>query len=40
MLAESQNNLRNDQRSTEKFEVVKDSKYCKPRTIENEPVNC
>ena len=37
MLVESQNKLRNDQKSTEKFEVVKHGKYCKPRSIENEP---
>ena len=40
MLVESQNKSRNDQKSTEKFEVVKHKKYCKPRSIENEPVNC
>ena len=40
MLVESQNKSRNDQKSTEKFEVVKHRKYCKPRSIENEPVNC
>ena len=40
MLIESQNKSRNDQKSTEKFEVVKHRKYCKPRSIENEPINC
>ena len=40
MLVKSQNKSRNDQKSTEKFEVVKHKKYCKPRSIENEPVNC
>ena len=40
MLVESQNKLRNDQKSKEKFEVVKHRKYCKPRNLENEPVNC
>ena len=40
MLVESQNKQRNDQKSTEKFEVVKHRKYCKPRSIENEPINC
>ena len=38
MLVESQNKLRNDQKSKEKFEVVKHRKYCKPRSIENEPI--
>ena len=40
MLVESQNKLRNDQNSTEKFKVVKHRKYCKPRSVENEPINC
>ena len=40
MLVESQNKSRNDQKSTEKFEVVKYRKYCKPRSTENEPINC
>ena len=40
MLVESQNKSRNDQKSTEKFEVVKHRKCCKPRSIENEPINC
>ena len=40
MLVESQNKSRNDQKSTEKFEVVKHRKYCKPRSIENEQINC
>ena len=40
MLVESQNKSRNDQKSTEKFEIVKHRKYCKPRSIENEPINC
>ena len=40
MLVESQNKSRNDQKSTEKFEVVKHRKYCKPRSIENELINC
>ena len=40
MLVESQNKSRNDQKSTEKFEVVKHRKYCKPRSIENKPINC
>ena len=30
MLAESQNKLRNDQVLTEKIEIVKHWKYCKP----------
>ena len=30
----------NNQKSTEKFEVVKHRKYYKPRSIENEPINC
>ena len=37
---ESQNKLHNDQKSTEKFEVVKHRKYCKPKSIENEPITC
>ena len=37
---ESQNKLHNNQKSTEKFEVVKHRKYCKPRSIENEPITC
>ena len=40
MLVESQIKTRNDQNATEKFEVVKHRKYCKPRSIENEPINC
>ena len=40
MLVENQNKSRNDQKTTEKFEVLKNSKYCKPRKIENEPINC
>ena len=40
MLVESQNKLRKDGKSTEKSEVVKHKKYCKPRSIENEPINC
>ena len=40
MLVESQIKTRNDQNATEKFEVVKHRKYCKPRRIENEPINC
>ena len=40
MLVESQNKSRNNQKSTEKFEVVKNRKYCKPRSIENKPINC
>ena len=40
MLVKSQNKSRNDQKSTEKFEVVKHKKYCKPRSIENELINC
>ena len=40
MLVESQNKSRNDQRSAEKFELVKHRKCCKPRRIENEPINC
>ena len=40
MLVESQIKTRNDQNSTEKFEVVKHRKYCKPRSTENEPINC
>ena len=39
-LVESQNKLRNHQKSTEKIEVVKHRKYCKPRSIETEPINC
>ena len=39
MLVESQNKSRNDQKSTEKFEIVKHRKYCKPRSIEEEPIN-
>ena len=40
MLVKSQNKSRNDQKSTEKFEVVKHRKYCKPRSIDNEPIKC
>ena len=40
ILVESQNKLHNDQKSTEKFEVVKHRKYCKPKSIETEPINC
>ena len=40
LLVESQNKSRNDQKSTEKFEVVKHRKYCKPGSIENELINC
>ena len=40
MLVERQNKSRNHQKSTETFEVVKSRKYCKPRSIENEPTNC
>ena len=40
MLVETQNKSRNDQKSAEKFELVKHRKYCKPRSIENEPMNC
>ena len=40
MLVESENKLRNDQKSTGKFKVVKHRKYCKPRSIKNEPINC
>ena len=40
MLVESQNKSRNDQKSAEKFEVVKQRKYCKPKSIENEPISC
>ena len=40
MLVESQNKQRNDQKSIEKFEGVKHRKYCKLRSIENEPINC
>ena len=40
MLVESQSKSRNDQKSTEKSEVVKHRKYCKPRSIENEPISC
>ena len=29
-----------DQKSTETFEVVKHRKCCKPRSNENEPINC
>ena len=39
-LFESENKLRNDRKSTEKFEVVKHRKYCKRRSIENEPIKC
>ena len=40
MLVESQNKSRHDQELTKKFEVVKTRKYCKPRSIENKPINC
>ena len=40
MLVESQNNSRKSQKSSEKFEVVKHRKYCKPRRVENEPISC
>ena len=40
MLVESQNKSRKDQKSTEKLEVVKHRKCWKPRSIENEPINC
>ena len=40
IIVESQNISRNDQKSTVKFEIVKHRKYCKPRSIENEPTNC
>ena len=39
MLVESQNKSRNHQKSTETFEVVKNRKYFKQRSIENEPIN-
>ena len=40
MLVKSQNRMPNDQKSTEKFEVTKHRKYCKPRSIENKLINC
>ena len=40
MLAKSQNRSPNDEKSTEKFEVTKHTKYGKPRSIENEQINC
>ena len=40
MLVERQNKSRNNQKSTEKFEIVKHRKYCKPRSIDEEPINC
>ena len=40
MLVESQSKSCNDQKPTKKFEVVKHRKYCKPRSIENEPIKC
>ena len=40
MLVKSQKRSPNNQKSTEKFEVVKHRKYCKPRSIENEQINC
>ena len=40
ILVESQNKLHNDQKATEKFEVVKHRKCCKPKSIETEPINC
>ena len=40
MLAESQNKWRNDQKSTEKYEIVKHRKYWKTRSIKNEPIKC
>ena len=40
ILVESQNKSCNDQKSTETFEVVKHRKCCKPRSNENEPINC
>ena len=40
MLVKSQNISRNDQKSKSFFEVVKHGKYCKPRSIENEPIDC
>ena len=40
MLVESQNKLCNDQKSTKTFEVAKYRKYCKWRSIENEPIKC
>ena len=39
ILVESQNKSRNHQKSTETFEVVKNRKYFKQRSIENEPIN-
>ena len=40
MFVESQNKLRNDQNLTVKIKVIKHRKYCKPRSIENEPIKC
>ena len=40
LLVESQNKSRNDQKPTKKFEIVNHRKYCKPRSNENEPINC
>ena len=40
ILVESQNKSQKDQKSTEKSEIVKHRKYCKPRSAENEPINC
>ena len=40
MLVESQSKMRNNQKSKKKFQVVKHWKYCKPKSIENEPIKC
>ena len=40
MHVESQKKLRSDQNSSEKFEVVKDRKYRKSRSIEKEAIKC
>lgn len=40
MPIQSQNKLLSNPDLTEKFEVVKHRKYCKPRSIKNEPIKC
>ena len=40
MLVQNQKNSRNDLKSKETFEVVKHKKYCKARSIKNEPIKC
>ena len=40
MHVESQKKLRNDQNLSEKFEVIKERKYRKSRSIEKEAIKC